>query len=157
MAYQVLDTQLLQSAIKAAASVTSAMVAAGVDEVKDDPAGYMDTLADDLFAKLKKQADEDNAKLREEAEKNPPRKQGGNWSPSKRKPGGNVESDGSLVFTWGAFKGKTIAEVFELTEDEAADYGYKGDGRRYIDWVSQNDKNGFAADRAKAFLDEKRK
>ena len=138
------------------------MITAGDEDAKTDPQAIMDGFADALFGKLKVQAEADNKMLAEEAAKAPaPKQYGGNWN--KPKGGGQggggkaVEADGSLVLTWGAFKGKSLSDVFEMTGDEAADFGYHSSGAQWVEWCANNDKNPFAADRAKAFLEQKRK
>lgn len=158
MAYQVLDTQLLQSAIKAAAQVTAALVEVGDEDARQDPQAMLDQLSDDLFQKLKVVADEDNKKLREEEKNNPaPRGGGGGWK--KGGGGGNVESDGSMKLTWGKFKDKSIAEIYNISEEDAQEnYGYGKSGAAWVEWLSKNKdpKMGYSAKRAKAFLDAKR-
>jgi hypothetical protein len=160
MAYQILETNLLQSAFKAASQVTAALITAGDETAKDDPQTVMNTIADDLFAQLKAKADEDNKALREEEAKGGgSRSSGGSRGGSRgggarRSGGGKVETDGSMEMTWGSFKGLSIADIYALDADEAANYGYEsGDGAKYVKWLSGNDKNQYAADRAKAFLD----
>lgn len=158
MAFQILETNLLQSAIKAASQVTAALVTAGDKDAKEDPAGVMNTLAEDLFAQLKAKADQDNKQLREE-EKNNPAPRGGGYKGGGRKGGGNVESDGSLKLSWGKFKGKSIAEIWEIDEETAEDeYGYSGSGAKWVQWLADNKdpKMDYSAKRAKAFVEAKR-
>lgn len=157
MAYQVLDTQLLQSAIKAASQVTAALITVGDDDAKLDPEGTMDNLTNVLFDKLKTVADEDNAKLKEE-EKNNPSPRGGGGGYRGGGGGGNVESDGSMKLTWGKFKGLSLAEIYELDEEAASEYGYQKSGAAWVEWLSKNKdaKMQYSAKRAKAFLDSKR-
>lgn len=156
VAYQILETNLLQSAIKAASQVTAALITAGDDDAKVDPQAVMNTIADDLFSQLKAKADADNEQLKQEAKDNPQPRGGGGGN--YRKGGGNVESDGSMKLTWGKFKGHTIAEIYEMDEDEAGALGYDKAGAAWVEWLSKNrdPKSKYSADRAKAFLDAKR-
>ena len=160
MAYQILETNILQSAIKAAAQVTAALIQVGDDDAKSDPLGVMNTISDDLFAKLKEKADSDNKMLEADAAKSSPprssgyRSGGGSFGGG----GGNVESDGSMKLSWGKFKGLTIAEIYELDEDAAGEYGYQKPGRAWVEWLAKNKdaKLGYSVKRAAAFLESKR-
>ena len=162
MQYQVLDTQLMQSAIKAGAQVTAALIEAGDESAKSDPVGVMTDHVEHWFGELKTLADADNKQLREDEAKAP--KSGGkSWGGGGSKKGSfKTPTDGSMKLSWGAFKGLSIAEVYEMSADEAADYAnaqgksYAKSGATYIEWLSKNDKNEYAANHAKAFLDSKR-
>lgn len=159
MAYQLLDTNLLQSAIKAASQVTAALITTGDADAVADPQAVMNQLSTDLFDQLKAKADEDNKKLREEDAKSP----GGGGGGFKRGGGGGnrdikVTDDGSMKLTWGKFKGLSIADIFELSEEEADEYGYHKSGAAWLEWLAKNKepKVAPAAKNAKAFLDAKR-
>lgn len=159
MAYQLLDTNLLQSAIKAASQVTAALITTGDADAVADPQAVMDSISKDLFAQLKEKAEKDNEQLKAD-DRPAPGGGGGNW---KRGGGGGnrdikVTDDGSLKLTWGKFKGLTIAQVFELDESQAEEYGYQKSGAAWLEWVAKNKEPKVApvAKNAQAFLEAKR-
>jgi CRISPR/Cas system-associated protein Cas10 (large subunit of type III CRISPR-Cas system) len=156
LAYQILETNLLQSAIKAASAVTAALITAGDEDAQADAAGTMNTIAEDLFEQLKKQAEVDNEKLRKEADATPAPRRGGG-SPPRRGGGGFRKPDAvkaaELELSWGAFKGMSIQDIYALSEEDAEQYGYQGSGKKYVNWLSNNKNNAYVADHAKAYLD----
>lgn len=162
MAFQVLSTNLLQSAIKAAAQVTAALIQVGDEGAKDDPQGTLNAISEEIFAQLQEVADADNEKLREEEKSSGgggSRKGGTRKGGGRKGGGGSVESDGSMEMTWGAFEGESIADIYEMDAETCSDFGYgDGDknGRQYVTWLSKNKDNEYVAKRAKAFLDAKR-
>lgn len=162
MAYVTGKTNVLQSAIKAAAELTSAEVAAGITgPSQEEVQARFNQLRGPLFEELAAQVDADNALFA--ANDSGSSKGGG----SKRSSGGKGSAGGGeptldeakdMVLNFGAFKTVTLGEVLGLTAEQAADYGYgegDKDGRAYITWLANNKdpKAGFAAKRAKVIID----
>lgn len=155
MAYQVLETNLLQSALKAASQVTAALISVGDSDATTDPEGVLISYTDTLFDKLKVTAEEDNKRLRDEDNASPAPRGGGG---KRGGGGGNKALDpveaGQLELKWGAFKGHTIEEVYKMSKADVnkAGIAYEKDGETWLKWVAKSD-NEFVARRAKAFLD----
>lgn len=166
MAFQITKTSVVQSALLRASELTTALIAAGDEEAKSDTLGTFDGFADHILERLEAVADADNEMLKEEAKKSGG--SGGSRSVGKSRSGGSgkrgrsggsgvdAEEAGETELTWGAFNGLTVAEIYELSEEDAEEYGYDGSGRKYINWLAKNKQNDYMAKRAKAFLKAKR-
>lgn len=158
MSYRKDKTTVAQTAANDAAQVVAALITAGVIGDVDGAVSALSTIQGSLFELLAPVVDTDNALFAEVEASQPaakPRASGGS-----RSGGGStvVETDGSTVVSFGAFKDKglTIADVFALSADEASaitDGGYAKAGSEYITWMQGNDKNPYMQKRATAFLD----
>lgn len=159
-------TTAAQTAANGAATVTASLVTAGVIDNEDTALAFHAKLYSQTFAELGGVVDADNAMFAEveasqpkQANRGSQRSGGGNSGGSKSsKPAGEVE----LIF--GAFKGLTLNEVYDLGEEQCAEYGYpKADpgsktGRDYIVWLSKNEdeKASFIRGKALELLETKR-
>lgn len=168
MTYQKDQTGIRQTAVNAAAALTVAEVSAGIVKSHDTVVKRFGELRDEVFTDLKVKLDEDNEmfKAEEAADEaagrgKSKRRSSGGGSRSK---GGSDDADpGATVINGkGKFAGLTIADVFELTAEQAGEYGYTDKdgnaktGAQYIDWMAGNEKNPFMARKATAFLEAKR-
>lgn len=130
--------QLKTSAAQTAANAAVQLVAAG---------GVLsfDEAFDTIYAKLEAVVIEDNLMLAEQEAAAP-----------AKSSGGKAKTPGETVFTGGKFKGKTIAEVFSMSEADAkSNHGHTyGDGASYITGYVATDKNSNATTReaAQTFL-----
>lgn len=174
MAFRKDKTTAAQTAANGAATVTAALVTAGVIADTDTAMSFHDSLYDQTFAKLGSVVEGDNVVFAEAEAADPPKSSSRAGSGAARgragdaKGGGKsgpkvLDDPGSMEFIFGSFKGLTIAEVYELDEDQCAEYGYpsKGDpktGRDYIVWCSKNqdEKAAYSRTQALAFLESKR-
>lgn len=171
MTYQKDQTGILQSATKAAAELTSAEVAAGIVKSHDTIVKrFLEYRDDVVLPSLAAAVEADNAMFKAE-EANTPAKSYSKSDKSTSKPKGNSGQSapadpGATVIGRpggnGKFDGKTVAEVFDMPGEVAADFGYvdkDGNGKPgsvYIDWMANNEKNPFMARVATAFLEQRR-
>lgn len=169
-------TTAAQTAANSSAQVTAALVTAGVITDADEAMEFNGRLYAQTFSELGSVVEQDNemfAKVEAEAPKSSgrsggSRKSGGSKgkSGSGRKVNGVpvLDDPGSMELKFGAFKGLSLYEVYDLDGDQCADYGYpKNDpgsksGRDYVLWVSKNeDENAeYARAQALAFLEDRR-
>jgi hypothetical protein len=161
-------TQLRQSAVKAAAEITSAGLSAGLfgktaKAIEDARTAFKQD-REAIFADLVKvyEAEEAEAASAPPAQQAARRASTGSSSPNS----GSITAEDALgtEFTWGAFKGLTIEQVKNLSASEAGEYGYpqanpgSKTGRQYIEWLaeSKDDKTAFMARRAKLVIESMR-
>lgn len=147
MSYGPSKSSLYQTATNAAAT----LVAAGVTDTSD-----VEKIADVLFEKL--------VKVYEAEESTAPTGGGQTYSKSSgggggRKSQGNV---GDIAFKGTKFSGKTIAEVYNMSAQEAFDnHGYADfngnpqSGKKFITWLGDPKQDGFMANRCREFLAQK--
>lgn len=162
MAFQKDKTGAKQTAINAAATVTAALVSAGVIKSASAAMETMAEVRDSIFEDIAVTVDADNAMFREN-DTGSTSKSGGRGG--NRKSGGNSGRGGSISLSdargtdlkFGAFKGLTLGEVVKMTEDDADEYGYKGSGKKYIRWLaSEQNENDYMRRRAQVIIDAAR-
>jgi hypothetical protein len=161
---------LAQTASNGAAIVTAQMIRSGsLDGEVSDILQVFDTIADHIFTRL------DEVKARDDeaydanieqpkakgTSKGSTGKRAGKGGSTARKSTGKVtlENSLSMELNFGAFEGKTLADLLEIDADEAdSDYGYgdgERDGRDYIAWLaSPRTKSRAIRDRARLVADE---
>lgn len=167
MAYRQLFTGIKQTAYNVAGSVVAAEIAAGLISAKEVQARLLE-IAGMLFEDLSEVVESDNKLLEAEDARDAaskPRSGGSNYW----KGGGQGRSFGGgggksltpqsareTTLNFGAFKGLTLGEVFDMSAADAAGYGY-GDGnktgKQYVTWLSKNEDNKFMQDRAKVLIE----
>lgn len=162
MAYRQLFTGIKQTAYNVAGSVVAAEIAAGIVQANEVQSRLLE-IADLLFEDLSQVVESDNKILEAEDAKEPakPRSSGsGNWQNKPRSGGGSrsitADSARETTLNFGAFKGLTLGEVFDMSADDAAAYGYgdgKKTGKQYVTWLSKNEDNRFMQDRAKVLIE----
>lgn len=169
MAYQKDKTGSLQTATNAATSLVVAAIQSGVflpdaDDLAESIFAEVDALTEQLFQPLAAQVDKDNEMFKAEDD-SPTRssggggnRKGGRGPKGGGKGGRKVETDGSMELSWGAFKGYTIAEIYEMSAQDVEDNAieYEGSGKKYVNWLSGNKQNDYAASRAEAFINARR-
>jgi hypothetical protein len=165
MPFQKDKTGALQTATNAATNIVVAGLTSGAfkvdgDDFAESVFAEVEDLTTRIFEPLAAQVDEDNEMFKKNDSGGGSRSGGSRSGGGKgkgRSGGGSVETDGSMEMSWGAFKGETIADIYEMSADEASEYGYEsGSGKKYVTWLSKNTDNEYAAKRAKAFLDAKK-
>ena len=139
--YRQLKTSAAQTAANAAVKLVEGRVAEGGASVVE----AFNEVFDAIYAKLEAVVIEDNIMLAEQEAAAP-----------APKSSGKAKSPAETVFTGGKFKGKTIKEVFEMSESDAkSNHGHTyGDGASYITGYVATDKNSNQTTReaAQAFL-----
>lgn len=167
MAYRQLFTGIKQTAYNVAGSVVAAEIAAGLLKANEVQARLLE-IADLLFEDLSQVVESDNKILEAEdakdASTSKPRSSG-NWGGGKNRSYGGgggsnrsvtAESARDTTLNFGAFKGLTLGEVFDMSADDAAAYGYgdgKKTGKQYVTWLSKNEDNKFMQDRARVLIE----
>lgn len=160
-------TTAAQTAANGAAEVTAALVTAGVIGNTEDALAFADQMYDQTFAKLGEVVEADNEVFASVEAEQPKRSSGGSRSSgggSRKSSGAGSKPAGEVELIFGAFKGLTLNEVYDLTEEQCAEYGYpKADpgsksGRDYIVWLSKNEdeKASFIRGKALELLETKR-
>jgi hypothetical protein len=143
MAYVTGKTTALQTAVKAAAGIVAAEIAAGLLETAAEVDSRYAEIRDREFEVIAKQVDADNELFAANDDGGKKRSGGG------RKAGGSgtvtLQEAMDTVVNWGVFKGLTLGEVFEMSAEEAAEYGYADKdglptkpGRQWIAWAAKN-------------------
>lgn len=169
MAYRQLFTGIKQTAYNVAGSIVAAEIAAGIVDVKKVKA-RLSELAGLVFEDLSEVVASDNeilaAEDAREAKSAPKRSYNGGGGYSKSSGGGGggrssvtPESARETTLNFGAFKGLTLGEVFEMSANDAAGYGYgdgKKNGKQYVAWLAKNEDNRFMMDRAKVLIESAR-
>jgi hypothetical protein len=159
MAFRAGKTGARQTAVNAAATITSALIGQGVLIDAEDVIAKLTSIRDELFDDLVAYVAEDNETF-EAAEKAAPKRSGGS-----RPTGGKNGSGGKAIsadtareveLTWGKFKGVTLGELESMSVEDAEEYGYDKSGLDYLKYLSRNDSNDFMATRATSILKARR-
>lgn len=158
-------TTAAQTAANGAAEVTSALVTAGVITDADAAKAFHAELYAQTFEELGAVVEADNVVFAE-AEASAPKSSGGSRKSGGSSKGGGSSSKpaGEVELIFGAFKGLTLDEVYDLSPEQAGEYNYpKADpgsksGREYIVWLSKNEdeKASFIRGKALELLETKR-
>lgn len=175
MAFQKDKTGIRQTATNAAATLTAALVNAGIISDTTTARIELGAIRDELFADLEPILVADNAMLKAEAEANPPRARSsaprstGGGAPKRAvtsTPGnaykGTAEEALAETVTFGKFKtdppSVTYGELLNMPASQAAEFGHvdkQGNGRTgrsYLEWLQTNENNAWAAEVAQLVL-----
>lgn len=166
MTFQKDQVGIRQTAANAAASLTVAELSAGIIKSHDTAVKRFEELRGSIFEDLDAKRVEDNLMFKAEeaaapAKKSYPKK-GQDSSKTASENASDADPGVTIINGKGKFAGLTIADVFVLSGEEAAEYTYvdkDGNGKPgslYIDWMAGNEKNPFMARKATAFLEAKR-
>ena len=167
MGFRLLPSNFKQTAANAAATMTAALVTAGIVDTEVAAAKSFATLRDTIFNDLNLQVTEDNKTLESEEAKAPKTGGGG----ARRKPQGGEApkgAGGDTVVSFGAFKGQTIAQIAAMSAAEAKEYGealvgdgwagnpYAKPGSKYVEYLAGSTKAelSFISAQAQSYLDE---
>lgn len=170
MTFQKDKTTVAQTAANASATVTAALVTAGVIDSRSATTDFFEKLQESVFATLEKVVEGDNAMFKAEDGGGSRSSSGGNKSKSSggRKSSGGGKKSGfpgslrdalKLELNSGAFEGTTLGDVLGLSEEDAdADYAY-GDGeksgRDYIAWLAtERNKNEYTRGAAQLIAED---
>jgi hypothetical protein len=171
VAYRLLLANFKQTAMNAAATITAAATTAGLLKTTAAVKKAFDETYESILEELAAQVETDNELLAEQEgdqeKKKPARKPGGarsstkstNGSKTSRSSSGGrgkkftVDEAGDIELNFGQFKGCTVAEVYDMDEEAAEEYGYdRGSGQEYIEWLAESSNNKFIKDAASAFV-----
>lgn len=154
MAYATSKTSAMQTALKAAVDIAAAELGAGLIATQPDVNARIDVLRNDFFGVLEPLVQEDQAK-----ESSRPARSGGGLQSGGAGAPFSIDDAKTTVLNFGAFKGLTLGEVVNLSEDEAKAYSggrYQRSGMQWLKWAagSKEPKMAFVAKRAAVLVTE---
>jgi hypothetical protein len=154
MAYGPSRTSALQTAYNAAATIVAAELSAGLIASSENVLVELAALKDTIFGEISAVVEEEDvsAAVNSGTYGLP---NGGGSSRGFNPPSSKDEALNTKL-TFGKFKGLTIGETMQLSDQQAAGYGYVDKagnpktGLQWLEWVSKNDKPEAARIRAAA-------
>lgn len=136
-------TTSANTAIMSSASLVGSLLSSGVISTVDEALDAAGKAFDMYLEKARPVVEADNALFAEV--------EGAGGTVSKLASAPSSDSPGDTAFTGGKFKGQTIAQVYGMTAEQAAEFGHTyGAGSTYIVNYVATEKNSNGATRAAA-------